>query len=178
MSPADPAHTGPVSTDPARENKYDREYELEHPEDPDLAEAPTPDAVDPATQQALESRYGSGRRRSFDRRVAYGIAGALVAAAVAFFAFSGWQNGQQVSWQDIGYRAESDQVLNVKFEVTAAAGTTVACAVEGINASKATVGWKVLEIPASNQLTHTVTTKLIVTNPAVAVTTRECWTIS
>lgn len=178
MSPADPAHTGSASVDPARENTYDREYELEHPEDPDLAEAPKPAQVDPATQQALESRYGSGRRRKLDRRAAYGIAGALVAAGLAFFAFSGWQNGQQVSWQDIGYTAESDRVLNVKFEVTAKTGTTVACAVEGINASKATVGWKVLEIPASDQLTHTVTTKLIVTNPAVAVTTRECWTTS
>lgn len=178
MSPADPAHTGSASLDPARENKYDREYELEHPEDPDLAEAPAPEALDPATQQALENRYGSGRRGSFDRRIGYGIAGVLIAAAVAFFAFSGWQDGQQVSWQDIGYTAESDQVLNVKFEVTAKTGTRVACAVEGINASKATVGWKVLEIPASDQLTHTVTTKLVVTNPAVAVTTRECWTIS
>lgn len=178
MSSADPARTGPVSVDPARENEYDREYELEHPDDPDLAAAPTPEAVDPATQQALENRYGSGRRRSFDRRVAYSIAGVLIAATLAFFAFSGWQNGQQVSWQDIGYTADSDQALNVKFEVTAAVGTEVACAVEALNASKATVGWKILEIPASDQLTRTVTTKLIVTNPAVAVTTRECWTIS
>lgn len=127
--------------------------------------------------QRLEDRYGTGRSRRFDRRFAWGAAGLLVAAGIAFLVFSGWQNQNRVSVQDIGYTKDNDLVLNVKFEVSAPANTPVACAVEALNKAKATVGWKIVELPVTDALTHTVTTRLVTTNPATAATARACWIV-
>lgn len=98
-------------------------------------------------------------------------------AGVCFLLFSGWQNANRVSWQDIGYTQHDDLNLNVKFEVSAPPGTPVACAVEALNTIKATVGWKIVELPVTDQLTHTITTRLVTTNPATAATARECWVV-
>ncbi|UOR02271.1 DUF4307 domain-containing protein [Leucobacter allii] len=131
----------------------------------------------PAASQSLEDRYGAGRRRRVDRRVAWGAAGALVAAGVGFLLFSGWHEQNVVAVQDIGYTEVNDYSLDVKFTVSAPPNTPVACAVEALNTSKATVGWKVVEVPVTEDQDHTVTTRLVVTNPATAATARECWVI-
>ncbi|WP_241488020.1 DUF4307 domain-containing protein [Leucobacter japonicus] len=139
----------------------------------------TPIAQGSATSatQSLEDRYGTSRRRSFDRRFAWGAAVALVAGGVAFLAFSGWQQTSQVSAQDIGYTKNGDASVDAKFIVTAPANTPVACAIEALNKAKAPVGWKVVEVPVSDATSHTVTTRVITTNPATAVTVQECWVI-
>lgn len=131
----------------------------------------------PGDGQSLEDRYGSGRRRRLDRRVAWSAAGILVLGGVCFLLFSGWQNTNRVSWQDIGFTKQDELNLDVKFEVTAPSETPVACAVEALNPVKATVGWKIVELPVTEDRTHTVTTPLVVTNPATAATVRECWVI-
>jgi hypothetical protein len=82
-----------------------------------------------------------------------------------------------VSWQDIGYTKQDELNLDVKFEVSAPPNTPVACAVEALNKVKATVGWKIVELPVTEERTHTVTTRLVVTNPATAATARECWVV-
>lgn len=148
-----------------------------HGEDPASDSVAPGPAIDEAAQ-SLEARYGRGKRSRFDRRAGYGIAGTLVLLAVGFFFFSGWQQSSQVEWQDIGYTKRSELVLDVKFQLSAPANTRVACAIEALNTAKASVGWKILEVPPSDQKTHTVTTKLVVTNPATAATARECWVIS
>ena len=128
-------------------------------------------------RQALEDRYGTGRRRSIDRRFAWIAAALLVLAGIGFLLFSGWQNTNRVSWQDIGFTRASDFSLDVKFEVSAPPRTPVACAVEALNEAKATVGWKIVELPLTDEHTHAVTTRLITTNPATAATARECWVV-
>ncbi|SJN10525.1 hypothetical protein FM113_09340 [Leucobacter sp. 7(1)] len=134
------------------------------------------DAESPSTQR-LEDRYGTGRRRRLDRRFAWIVAIALLLAGLLFLLFSGWQNGSQVEVQDIGHTKQSELVLDVKFEVSAPPNTPVACAVEALNTAKATVGWKIVELPVTDARTHTVTTRLVTTNPATATTTRECWVV-
>lgn len=133
------------------------------------------DRADAASTQSLEDRYGTGRKRRFDRTFAWATAGLLVLAGVGFLAFSGWQTANQVSAQDIGYTKTGELTLDMKFEVTAPAQTPVACAIEALNTSKATVGWTVIELPVTDQRTYVVTTPLHTTTPATAVTAKECW---
>lgn len=130
-----------------------------------------------AAAQSLEDRYGSGRRASFDRRFAWIAAGLLVAGGIAFLVFSGWQQPNRVAFQDIGFTKQGDTSLDMKFQVTAEPNTPVACAVEALNTSKATVGWKIVELPVTEQQSHTVTTNVVVTNPATAASVRDCWVI-
>lgn len=144
---------------------------------PDRAEEVRPVSEHPAKAQTLEDRYGSGRRNRFDKRFAWSAAGVLVAAGIGFVLFSGWQNTNQVSAQDIGFTQQDDGSLAVKFEVSAPPHTPVACAVEALNTSKATVGWKVVELPDAEVRTHTVTASLITTTPATAATVRTCWVV-
>lgn len=135
-------------------------------------------AVPPLQEgQSLEDRYGSTRRSRLDRRFAWAVAGVLVAAGIAFLLFSGWQNQNRVSMQDIGYSEVGENLLDVKFEVHTPGDTPVACAVEALNTSKATIGWKVVEVPASAQREHTVTTRLVTTGEATAATARSCWVV-
>ncbi len=117
-------------------------------------------------RQSLEDRYGTGRRASFDRRFAWTAAALLVAAGIAFLVF-----------QDIGYTKNGDTSLDMKFQVTTEPNTPVACAVEALNTSKATVGWKIVELPVTDQQSHTVTARVVVTNPATAASVRDCWVI-
>ena len=139
-----------------------------------MPQSDAPSASAPAAQ-SLEDRYGTGRRARFDRRFAWIAAGLLVAAGIAFFVFSGWQQPNRVAFQDIGFTKQGDTSVDVKFQVTTEPNTPVACAVEALNTSKATVGWKIVELPVTEQQSHTVTTRLVVTNPATAVSVRDCW---
>lgn len=134
------------------------------------------DADIPSTQR-LEDRYGTGRRSRLDKRFAWATAAVLLLAGLAFLLFSGWQNGTEVEAQDIGHTKVTPLILDVKFEVSAPPNTPVACAVEALNTSKATVGWKVVELPVTDARTHTVTTRVVTTNPATATTTRACWVL-
>lgn len=138
--------------------------------------APGSDAI-AAPPQTLEDRYGTGRRRRFDRTFAWATVGVLVLAGAGFLLFSGWQTTNQVSAQDIGYTQTGELTLDMKFEVTAPANTPAACAIEALNTSKATVGWTVIELPVTDQRTYVVTTPMHTTTPATAVTAKECWII-
>ena len=130
-----------------------------------------------ASAQSLEDRYGSGRRKSFDRRFGWAAAGLLVVAGIGYLLFSGWQDANRVTVQDIGHTVNDNGSVDVKFEVTSLPNTPVACAVEALNKAKATVGWKVVELPVTDAQTHTITANVITTNPATAATARACWVV-
>lgn len=131
----------------------------------------------PTQAQTLEERYGSSRKRSFDRRFAWGASGVLLAAGLGFLLFSGWQNGSQVSAQDIGYTKTDDYTVDMKFEVSAPPNKPVACVVEALDSVKATVGWKVVEIPVTDERTHVVTSRIVTTGPVAAAYARACWIV-
>lgn len=133
--------------------------------------------MDSDQSAALDARYGVARRRSFDRRFAWGAVAVLLLAGAGFLLFSGWHTASQVEVQDIGTPDRDDHSISLKYQVTGPARAEVACAVEAQNTSKATVGWKVVEVPRSSRRTHTITTKLVTTTPATAASVRECWVV-
>ncbi|MBK0418335.1 DUF4307 domain-containing protein [Leucobacter sp. CSA1] len=127
--------------------------------------------------RTLEERYGTRRQRGVDRRIAWTAVALLAIGGGAFLAFGGWQQGSAIGFQDIGRTIHGDGEVEVRFEVTAPAGTAVACAVEAQNASKATVGWSVVEVPASERHSSRVTTTLVTTNRAATGHVRDCWAL-
>ena len=131
----------------------------------------------PAEAQAasLEDRYGTGRSRRLDKRIGYVAGGLLVAGGIAFLAFSGWNDSSKLEFRDLAHSMPDDRTVTVTFEVTAPPETPVLCAVEALNVSYATVGWKITELPASSERTRTVTESLVTTNPATTGTVNHCW---
>lgn len=125
--------------------------------------------------QPLDERYGTARTRGFDRRFAWAAGALLVIGGVLYLVFGGWQQGTSVSYQDIGRDLVSEQRVDVRFDVTAPAQTPVVCAVQALSDSKATVGWKIVELPVTEERTHRVSTSIATTGPATTGSVRDCW---
>ncbi|MGO1538002.1 MAG: DUF4307 domain-containing protein [Leucobacter sp.] len=128
--------------------------------------------------QPLEERYGKTRQRGFDRRFAWVVAGLLIIGGLAVVLFGGWQQGSRVAFQDIGRDIVSDHQVDVRFEVSAPPHTPVVCAVQALSESKATVGWKIVEIPVSAERDHRVSTSVMTTFEATTGSVRECWILT
>lgn len=131
--------------------------------------------TDPASQALLDERYGRGRKRSFDRRFAWGAGGVLVAAGLAFVLFGGWQQGSDLEFKDLHYSVESGRSVEVDVQVTAAADAQIVCAIEALSESHGTVGWKLVTLPAGEERTRRFTTTLVTTSPATTGRVRDCW---
>lgn len=137
------------------------------------------DAVDArgSTEQLLDERYGRGRKRSIDKRFAWIAAGALVLGGLAVLLFGGWQEGTGIDYRDIGYSVVDGRTVSVDAQVTIPTGTDAICAFEALSESKGTVGWKLVELPASDEHTRRFTTTLVTTTPATTGTVKECWAV-
>lgn len=126
------------------------------------------------TQAVLDDRYGRGGSRT-RRRVVWV---ALVAVVVAIVAWFGWftlvnpANG--VNADATAFHLE-ERSVSVTFQLTAPAGTSVACAIEALDEEYGVVGWKVVEIPASD--THLRAFTEVVPTVAEATTglVNDCW---
>lgn len=147
------------------------------PLDPDATAANASVSAPATTAQTLEDRYGRGKKRRVDRRFAWIVGVTLVIAGVAFLAFSGWQNANQIKAQDIVFKKTGEFSGTMKFEVTAPANTPVACVVEALNTSKASVGWSVVELPVSDKRITTVNAPVRTVGPATAAYAKECWIV-
>lgn len=125
----------------------------------------------------LDDRYGTRRKGRFDRRFAWAVAVLMVLGGAGYLIWSGWEQTSQIEAQDIGFTAAGDFEGTVKFMVSGPAETPIACAIEALSPSKATVGWKVILVPASAERSHTVTTRIFTTTTATAGYVKECWAV-
>ncbi|WP_446428490.1 DUF4307 domain-containing protein [Leucobacter sp. 1207-22] len=129
------------------------------------------------SHDALADRYGAGRNKRIDRRVGWSIAAIAILAGLAVVFFGGWEKNNQINMQNIGMDIIDEQTVSARFSVTAPADVKVACSVEALNRAKATVGWKVVEIPTDQATNHKVSTELKTTGPAVSAAAHECWAV-
>ena len=125
----------------------------------------------------LDARYGrstSTRRRT--RLIAI-VAGAVGLLAVISWVVWGGLLGPDASLEarDLGYDIVDDSLVRVDFEVTADAGSEVGCAVQALNESFTVVGWKVVELPASQHRTRSFSEDVRTTELAVSGLIYRCW---
>lgn len=131
-----------------------------------------------AAQNLLDERYGRGKKRSFDKRFAWIAAGALVLAGLGVLLFGGWQQGTNIDFRDLDYSVVDERTVAVDAQITIPVGTPAICAFEAMSESYATVGWKLVELPASDEHSRIMSATIITTSPATTGTVRECWTVS
>lgn len=124
------------------------------------------------TALELDERYGRTRRQPL-----LWIIGIILAVAVV--AVAGWmtvsQSMNSVDADDLGYEVVDEHTVTVRFQVTGGQGKDVACALEALDEEFGIVGWKIVEIPASDrhmqQLSETVPTVSEATTGLV----NSCW---
>lgn len=128
------------------------------------------------TQAMLDDRYGRtprpGRRRAFWIAIA-----ALAAASVIAL---GWMTVastlDQVGFNDTGFEVVDERTVHVAFQVTPPPGASFACAIQAMDENHGVVGWRVIEVEGSDQVTR----PFVETLPTVALATtgvvHSCWT--
>ena len=124
----------------------------------------------------LDARYGRTPQRARRRRliaIAAGIGTALVLGAWVVWAGL-FAPDATLESRDLGFELSSDDLVVVRFEVSVAPGATVRCAVEAQNEQHAVVGWKIVELPASDTYTRTFEEHVVTSEPAVVGLISEC----
>lgn len=129
------------------------------------------------TQTRLDERYGRTARSTRKNRVIGILAGVGVAAVLGAWLWWGGvlEAPSQLQYRDVAHTIVSETEVSVTYELTAAPGTEVSCAVQALNASYGIVGWRVVEFPPSERWTRLFDTTLRTSEPAVTGLLYECW---
>ena len=130
-----------------------------------------------STTADLDARYGRGRGNSRRSRIIAIVAGAVGLVTVVAWVVWGGLLGPDASLEarDLGFEIIDDGHIRVEYEVTSDAGAEVSCAVQALNESFTVVGWKIVELPVSEQRTRSFTEELRTSELAVSGLIYRCW---
>lgn len=125
----------------------------------------------------LDARYGrSANRRKRDRVLLWSGAGFLAVVLVAWVTWAGLDGSKPlIATQDIAYSVIDDHNVRVTFQVTVPVGTATSCAVEALNESFTVVGWKVIDLPPSDEYTRSYTEDVRTSELATTGLLYRCW---
>lgn len=125
----------------------------------------------------IEERYGrTPDRRQRTRLLAILAAVGVIVVVIAWVVWVGLFGAQAgLGTRDLGYVLDGDTAIEVRYEVTVDAGRTSACALQALNSDFGIVGWKVIDIPASDKGTRQFRETLATSEPAVTGLIYRCW---
>lgn len=129
------------------------------------------------TSPALDERYG--RTPAVARRRKLIAVAVAVAFAIALGAWVVWAGlaaqGASIEFRDLGHEIVDEAHVTVTWQVTADPQSRLSCAVEALNGSYTVVGWKIVDLPPSEERTRTFSEELITSEPAVSGLIYRCW---
>ena len=133
--------------------------------------------VDDVRSDALAARYGrtpgSRRRRIV---VAVGVGAAVLATAVVWVIWVGLLGpAAALEVRDTGFSIAADESVDIRFEVTTEPGTAVSCALQALNPQFAIVGWKIVEIPPSDDRARAFEVNVRTVEAATTGLIYRCW---
>ena len=124
------------------------------------------------TAQELDDRYGRTRRR----RLPWIIGIVLAVVVVGYFSWSTiTQSMNSVDADDLGFEVSDQYSVEVRFQVSGVAGKDIACAIEALDEEFGVVGWKVVEIPASEEHSRAITEQVKTVAEATTGLVNSCW---
>jgi hypothetical protein len=125
----------------------------------------------------LAERYG--RTPKAARRTRWVIVASALAFAAVFIAWLVWggllEAPASFEARDSAHEIVSDSEVSVRWEFNVAPGTPAKCAVQALNSTFAIVGWKVVDVPLSEQQTQVLTESVRTTEQAVTGLIYRCW---
>lgn len=129
------------------------------------------------TQDLLDDRYG--RRRSPARRWLLAVVSLIVVAGVGYVGWSIVQGTlEAVDADTTSFEVVDEHSVSLGFQITSSPGRDVACAIEAQDEEHGVVGWRVVEIPASE--THAQAFRETIPTTALATTgfVNSCWVVA
>jgi hypothetical protein len=128
-------------------------------------------------QQRLDERYG--RTPGAERRTRALMIIAGVVFSVVFTAWVVWGGlsgtNAELETRELGYSNVSETSIDVSWEVSAAPGTDVTCAIQALNESFGIVGWKIVELGPASERTRVFTETLRTAEQPVTGLPYRCW---
>ena len=128
--------------------------------------------------EALAARYGRTRtRRTRDRLLLIGGAIAFAVVLIAWIVWAGL-DGQKPSVEatDTGHRLLNEhRAVEVTWTLSVPPGNETACIVQAFDEDFTIVGWRVVEIPASDQHLRSFTETVRVAREANTGLISRCW---
>ena len=107
---------------------------------------------------------------------------AIVAAAVFAVVLVAWVvwgglfgDDASIDSRDLGHEIVSDSLVSVQFEVTSDVDAPISCAVQALNESFKVVGFRVVQLPDSEQRTRQFSEDVRTTELAVSGLIYRCW---
>lgn len=130
-----------------------------------------------AVSSNLDKRYGrTPGTRLRDRRVLWIVAGAFAVVLTAWVVWAGLDGaGPSIEARDTRHSIIDENTISVTFEVSLPTGTPSSCAVQALNESFTVVGWKVIDVPPSDQYTRSFTEVLHTTELSNTGLIYRCW---
>jgi Domain of unknown function (DUF4307) len=125
----------------------------------------------------LNARYGrttSRRRRNIIIAICFGVGVLVVFAAWAIWVGL-FQPSVGLDYADVGQTAAGPDKLDVKWQLSVAAGTPTKCAIQALDANFGIVGWKIVSLPASDAPSRRFSTIVRTAQPAVSGNIYQCW---
>jgi hypothetical protein len=129
------------------------------------------------TDTAIDQRYGRTPGRARRERLILIVAGILFGLVIGAWVI--WAGLDSVSGgldtRDLGHKVNDEFSVNVQYEVTVPQGTEVSCALQAQNDKHAIVGWKIVDLPASDSYTRRFTEEVRTSELAVTGLIYRCW---
>lgn len=131
----------------------------------------------PPAGDSLAERYGRTPQRARSvRRSLWILASGFVVVFGAWIVWGGLDSiSTQMNTQDSAHEVLDDSHVSVTFAITLDPGQTARCALQGQSEAHAIVGWKVVDIPASDLRTRSFTETVITVEPPVTGLIYRCW---
>ena len=126
---------------------------------------------------SIDERYGRTPARTRRTRwLVAGLAAFIVATFALWVVWTGLNNGQgNIDVQDIGHKVIDDSSVSVTWALSVPTGTVVSCAIQAQNESHGIVGWKIVDLAASDRFTRQFTETVRTSQLAVTGLIYRCW---
>lgn len=125
------------------------------------------------TQDVLDERYG--RRRSPRSRWIRGVFIGLAIAVVGAFAWMTVVNAlDDIAAETTGFSID-ERAVTIDFQLTVPTGRDIACALEAQDEEHGVVGWRIIEIEASDQHTRAFRESIPTVAEATTGLVNSCW---
>lgn len=125
----------------------------------------------------LDARYGrTSQKRRRDLVILWVGAAAFAAVLTAWVLWvTLGSTDDTVASRDTGHRVIDDRSVRISYDVSMPPGTTARCALQVQNDTHSIVGWKVVDIPASDNYTQAFTDTVRTTQLGVTGLIYRCW---